>query len=177
MSKHRYQQTSQRPAHQQVSTRPVAEGEVAMDTQRVPSPATTEQSAADANAADPDRYQVQEGISDTDPLPGEPTDLPTDEDPSDEDVEEFRGFEDISTRPLRKGVGAVEAETRVIQAPLVINRSEAEQEAYDAELVPIIPRVTQQRVSINGRWYNFVKGMEQFVERSVAEHIRSKGLI
>lgn len=172
------QPMSQRPAHQQVSTRPVAAEEAPADISRVPSAATAAQSAADANDADPDRYQAAPGVTDTDPVSvDEPTDIVTAEDdqgPDPVDDAEFAGFEDINTRP--KSVGSVKEE-RLVQAPVVINRTTAEEQEYQAELVPIIPRKTQQRNFINNTNYALVKGQEQFVPRSVADHFRDKGLI
>lgn len=171
------QQPSQRPAHQQVATHPVAVEEsvheAEQDIVRVPSAATEGQSETDAMDADPDRHEAQAPITDTDPVPGETTDIP-----EGVDVEEFNGFEDIGTRPSRHVGRAQEmVQERAIQAPVVINRTEAEQLAYDNELVPIIPRITRMRNSVNGQWYNLVKSQEQWVPRSVAEHFRSKGLL
>jgi hypothetical protein len=173
---------------QQVSTRPQSPGEAATDVTRVPSPATIAQSEDDATLADPDRYQAQPGVTDTDPIEGEATDLPMDENVDDDELvdedvvdgveEEFTGFEDISERPRRVGaLPNAQARQSTTLTPTVIHRSEAEQEAYDMELVPIVPRINQQRVNIGGQWYNFIKGMEQYVPRAVADHIRSKGLI
>jgi hypothetical protein len=157
--------------------------EPALDTQRVPSAATETQSESDALTADPDRHEAQPGITETDPMPGEATDLPNGDGEetvagTDEESEaDFNGFEDIGTRGPRH-VSTKQSDTaldRVVQAPVVINRSVAEQEAYDNELVPIIPRRTQMRNYVGGVWYNLIKGQEQFVPRTVADHFRDKG--
>lgn len=195
-------QPSPRPATQSVSTRPQSPGEGATDVTRVPSPATVAQAEDDADVSDPERYQAQPGVTETDPAPGEATDLPvdgelqdddavdadaetdeaeTDEDAAADEGADFAGFDDISERPSRrvKASAGAPPNAQMVQtvAATVIHRSEAAQEAYMAELVPIVPRITQQRVSINGEWYNFVKGMEQYVPRAVEEHLKSKGLI
>lgn len=200
MSKHNkqnHQPRSQHPAHQQVATRPgaVKDGEVSQDTERVPSAATESQSQVDASAADPDRYQPQDGVTETDPVPGEETDIEADndededsdkepgddEDTGDDDGGDFQGFEDINTRPKRirrEGSDGGGAAVAVAERPVIeVSRTAEEHEQYQAELVPVIPRKTQQRVNIGGEWYNFIKGIEQFVPRSVADHIRDKGLI
>lgn len=190
-NRHNHQQPSQRPAQQQVAVRPeslTTAGDVPLDTQRVPSAATDEQSQVDAAAADPDRYRPQEGVTDTDPVAGEATDLPTDEnselaseddEPNDdaEEGDDFEGFEDINTRTRnirRPEESKVVAPERV---RTVIDMTEEERERHAMELVPVIPRRTELRTSINGEWYNFKKGVEQFVPRAVAEHCAEKGLI
>jgi hypothetical protein len=149
----------------------------------MPSSATEDQSSLDATGADQDRYTPQAGVTETDPVPGEATDVPGDVVAAeDDDVETFEGFdddqtfEDLHTRQTK--ATAVNAEAELVQrAPVRIFQNDAERDDYMAELVPIIPRRTQQRVSINGEWWNFIKGQEQFVPRSVMEHIRDKGLI
>jgi hypothetical protein len=194
MSRHN-RNPSQRPAHQQVATRPGSPGEASLDTERIPSPATDSQSQEDALAGDSDRYQAGPGITETDPLPGEATDVGVEEaallvedadvdgdgnEDDDPEEEDFGGFEDLNQRQTKKGIasgGATKTVRAEPVAPLVIQRSVADQEEYDMELVPIIPRITQQRVNIGGEWYNFIKGMEQFVPRAVADHLRSKGII
>lgn len=181
------QSPSQRPAYQQVATRPVvAEGESEQDIQKVPSAATTSQSESDALDADPDRHEAQPVVTATDAAPGEVSDVTesgVEESgvrvETDDAGEDFSGFEDIATRSP-KHVSAVTAPPppdRAIQAPVVIHRSAAEQAAHDGEMVPIIPRRTQPRNYVSGQWYNLIKGQEQFVPRVVADHFRDKGLI
>lgn len=173
------QPTSQRPAHQQVSTRPAVAEEAPLDTQRVPSAATDAQSQADAEAADPDRYEAQPDITGTDALPAEPTDTVSVEeaDADAADEADFGGFEDIGVRGPKSVATKDSGAQRVIQAPVVIHRDAVEEAAFQNELVAIVPRKTQQRNFINNTNYALVKGQEQFVPRSVADHFRDKGLI
>jgi len=179
------QPPSQRPAHQQVATRPAAaEGEAEQDIQKVPSAATESQSQSDAQDADSDRYEAQLPVTETDAAPGEATDLPNITGDArvetvDDVGEDFSGFEDISTRSPRhvSAVASPPPMERAIQAPVVVQRSAAEQEAHDREMEPIVPRRTQLRNYVGGQWYNLIKGQEQFVPRVVANHFREKGLI
>jgi hypothetical protein len=171
------QRPSQRPAHTQVATRPAAVEEPPLDIERVPSAATETQSQADANALDTDRYAAQPGITDTDSLVTEASDVGEDTDTGD-DEEDFSDFEDIGERPPRHvSQKQGHPEERLVQAPVRINRTEVEQQEYDSELVPIIPRKTQMRNYVSGEWYNLIKGVEQFVPRSVERHFKDKGLI
>lgn len=177
-----HQKPSQRPAHQQVGVRPGAAGEPELDISRVPSAATAAQSRDDA-AESTEFPPAKPAETDSDPLPGQVTDIGLEEDDdSDLDAdgveidaeEEFNGFEDLNTRIHHV---SQRAEPEIAAVPLIINRTAEEQRQYDSELVPIIPRRTQMRVNIGGSWYNLVKGQEQFVPRPVADHFREKGLL
>jgi hypothetical protein len=188
MAKPKQQKNSQKPAVERVAVRPRA-GEV-IDTERVPSPATQEQSEQDAYVTDRDRY-VGDRPADAiaDPQPGEETDLVggddtvlgeeplIDEDPDleggvdeEEGEEEFQGF--IEPEDSQELVPAARA-----HRSRVVNTDYAALERDANTLVPIIPRRTLQRTKIGGKWYNFVKGQEQFVEKAIMEHIREKGVI
>jgi hypothetical protein len=150
---------------------------------RMPSAATEEQSQADVQAADPNLHLAEDVGAQTEPFPEEPTDVlegDTGEDfqgDNSEEEEEFTQFEDLNTRSRgRVSMSPNDIPQEMVQ-PVRIDRDAAEQEAYDTELIPIIPRRTQMRVSINGRWFNFTKGIEQFVPRYVADHIRERGYL
>lgn len=62
-------------------------------------------------------------------------------------------------------------------APVEIDLEEQRKLAEDAELVPIIPRRNLGRSRIGGEWYTFVKNVEVFVPRAVAEHLFEKGVL
>lgn len=183
-NKNRNNQQSQRPGFQQASRRPAAQGEAALDNQRIPSPATAAQSSADAQRSDPDRYVPADGNqTDTDAHPHEATDLISGDDKimndvddeivdhiaqaeaeatSDNDVVPFTGFEEPEKRGHR---------------PIVLDAQAQEQLVDDNELVPVMPRRTVMRTKIGSTWYNFIKGQEQFVPRYVRDHISEKGVI
>jgi hypothetical protein len=188
-NRNRYQTTakSQRPAHQQASVRPAVSGEAPLDNTRVPSSATTVQSEADAQAADPDRYVSQEPITDTDAFPGQVTDLAGGDDTVNhelaedeldaveaaeaEEGAEFVGFADSSE--------IVDPPARAHKAVVPVEVSLTAQEQFDADhkLVPVMPRRTVMRTNIGGKWWNFFKGQEQFVPAYVREHLSEKGVI
>lgn len=179
----RNQKPSQKPGQQQASTRPAAQGEGALDNQRIPSPATQEQSQADAENADPDRYEPRDGaFTGTDPLPGQATDviddgnkIMTDED--DDTVDHIAEHEKLNNPPVDDTVAFAGFEEPA-RTPVVVVDAIAQQQLQDAdELVPVTPRRTVMRTKIGAKWYNFFKGQEQFVPAWVRDHLREKAVI
>ncbi len=163
-----------------------------MDNVRVPSPATATQSQADAQAADPDRYRPQLGLTGSDAAPGEGTDLVGGDDTVIGDVDEDElehiraGEEDEVLRDAGVADEGVPFQgfdspdlvtTRAHVLPTTISMSESEKRAAEQEMVPVIPRRNVLRTKIGPDWYNFVKGQEQFVPGWVRDHLMEKGVI
>lgn len=184
--KNRNQQPSQKPGFQQASTRPAAQGEAALDNQRIPSPATAEQSQADAERADPDRYQPRDGNQTmTDAQPGEVTDLAGGDntimsDLDDETIDHIEEHEKLNNPAPAGDAGEVDFQgfdEPVVRTPVLVD-AVAQKQLVDAnELVPVMPRRTVMRTKIGRKWYNFIKGQEQFVPAFVRDHLIEKAVI
>lgn len=183
--KNRILPPSQKPGFSQASTRPAAQGEAALDNQRIPSPATVVQSQADAERSDPYRYVPDGDRTDTDAAPDEATDLlggddTVMQDADDDTIDHIAEHEAMTTpviEELTPFVGFDEPEARGVSRTVVIDAVAQQQLADAEELVPVLPRRTVMRTKIGTKWYNFIKGQEQFVPGYVRDHLVEKAVI
>jgi hypothetical protein len=176
---------SQRPAFQQVSTRPAVGGEPAQDNVRVPAPSTVDESQAAAQVTDADRYVPSEGsVTTSDALPGQATDLVGGDDTVLDDldstsVEQITEAENAAVNSDSED--GIEfsgfAEPAKTLELTTVSLTAQQQTAIDNELMPVMPRRTVMRTSIGGKWWNFFKGQEQFVPKYVRDHLLEKGVI